>query len=1849
MIQHLLASSSCPLHPNKPRMNLTLLRVWDCFLLEGPKVLFRFSLAILHTHSKEIIMKSDTISVMRHLKACARISYDVDGLVRTAFKTLKPFPRRQDIVSKQTCYLNALKEKYRWRDMQRAALSERENSLNGLEGDAHTSSDFECCAVNRPGEVWVAYGEPPLTRICFVDCSQQTMTDTGIMLDERVTSMETAGQEIVLVGTMSWYIHAFSQSKREQAWEQRVHDAILSMQVYLEDDGTGNGFDNTLTSQRGERSCNSTSHINYRLFAGLADGTVAVLENISLSCSNYDLFYLPIGQSPVTCIKLLDNQLWCACGNTVSIIHASTLDPVDRFNVSANPYDAVLSLMPGLPGVWISVKGSSILELWDPATLSCKLLYDIRNGRYPNLRKEDDSYFNAARITSVLALDHSVWVGTGEGTLITFDVFAQAHKTPSDCSDYLNDAANFPIPSRGDDGSEWSFVPSRQDSESYTTLLEVEKKVRDLYAQTVSAESTETDGDNYKNSNINANSASDYYSNSSGICIDSAENVSTRTCYVVAGGGDVPTISNDKNACRKNVRPTSINVVCGEGSNRSTKAFGASIAGGGSSSNHLSNLNKRKNSDAEHDCKQNENSGKSETFCPPVKCSSQWPTSNGAFDDYRRTSIASGNTDASASSISTASVPYDSGFVQTTSCRSSESSGLATESISSFNTVSKQDTQANSEKPRPSLSSGQDGSLPAYNENTGNVEPYSNQSKLKKKAKSKKKASSASDTTSPPPHPDVYYLFRPDLPVEEKVKTDKTDKTGHHCDGFDENKNRRCFCGTVGLDPLAPDGISINGKGSKKEFLNIKDDNTVKEKSVLDQHKHIEGCSNASFDIQFAKESIDVEKAQSTFSVPNGVQNNHTSNGTCDLAVESGLEDENFEHLTHTSHHNNGRSASLDSTKTVGSDDVFHNNIDMINTLNGSESEKCSQDIEAKVNKKESIIDVIDVENVPNVTTITDELEGGKNSGEKNKNEIDNKLEATTACDVDQTLVINGNHNVVKESDEHELGENDQNDTSAIAVDSDSDKDDAKSPVFKVDITVKESLDRVSKDQKASSFSTVKALASRFEAAQMRVSPSRPILSSREKPQIKRTVSLGSSGSSSQSRLPSEHKMHHTLESVPCKSDNDSDMTSIEAMSHTQIINVCLNDPQNTESHTQGKVIEHENLSASATLKDAESNTKTDSKNKLDEDKITCNVVRAEQSLNPADHVKNTSTEAITTGKEIINHIHKKGSEKGQIRAGVSTKSCEKDGNNSKLIESMNKRQNNSKKQSQTVTNMGSNSIHIPNDNKTAPSKTKVMNHINKNNNNNNIKSKNLTSVKPEASTKVSLPQAKLTNPSVVAAQIDTTFYGDSDEDARVHEARVQSFKDSYKRLSANCLKIKSPDSECSSAWSTIECSEQSSKALSSSKESKISSRKDRSSKSPIKNGTLPTENGGSLSVRLTKKKKDETSSDSQTSPAASPRSTSTHFKPFIDRKSPKPAGTAVNTSNTPSSVAPNTSTSKSVARPLRKTKSTISSSTLPRNNTSTVPPATVGTTSSTCIMPSSSSTSSIATNSSDANRRGSDLSSIHDNFRSRDAGARWRLDYTNVHVDTTDLESLAMSSVSRDRREDREDAEEDSRRKLSCISSSSDIKNIRLSQFLKDTSETFTAQFGYAHEEEMKLVSSPSTSLKLSNFLSTPTMSGCGSLSWSSYDEISTPPGNTEEATEAKEKGEVKCFPRPSAYSHGCSGSTSRASTMELCYSTDLSLLSKNKISIKSVKGLVSTHLKGKPLVLSFAGSQSDDEAVLIWTREANETLWTNCPVFEYNPATKTSTLPSYMRTPLSRSNSSSISVSPRSRVLSN
>ncbi|VDN12157.1 unnamed protein product [Dibothriocephalus latus] len=60
----------------------TLLRIWDVFLLEGIKVLFRVSLA-LFIHQKPILLRqNDTLALWKSMKSAVSLTYDVDGLMK---------------------------------------------------------------------------------------------------------------------------------------------------------------------------------------------------------------------------------------------------------------------------------------------------------------------------------------------------------------------------------------------------------------------------------------------------------------------------------------------------------------------------------------------------------------------------------------------------------------------------------------------------------------------------------------------------------------------------------------------------------------------------------------------------------------------------------------------------------------------------------------------------------------------------------------------------------------------------------------------------------------------------------------------------------------------------------------------------------------------------------------------------------------------------------------------------------------------------------------------------------------------------------------------------------------------------------------------------------------------------------------------------------------------------------------------------------------------------------------------------------------------------------------------------------------------------------------------------------------------------------------------------------------------------------------------------------------------------------------------------------------------------------------------------------------------------------------
>ncbi|KAI8518093.1 hypothetical protein Bbelb_041100 [Branchiostoma belcheri] len=347
----------------------TLLRIWDCFLLEGPKVLFRFSLAILKLHGEAILSREDSLSVMKYMKTMAKVTYDVEGL------TL---------------------EKYREAEDEREKLLEQMRQLERSMGEGQLM--VECAAVTTQGKAWMCACEHNSAEICEVDTDSCTMQNLDILVDSRVMCchgllLDSGGT--VLVGTLNSHLYAYSTSTKLEVWRMKLNDTVLDLAVPP-----------------------SNTHV----YAALADGHVAVIEDMGAQGPVTEPVYIPVGRHPVTCVALVDDQLWCTCGNRVAVLNTNSLDSLVVFQVSLDGSDHISHLRRGEQGVWVSLRGSSIVELWDTQTFTCSILYDVSSNSHTTSKNWEECHFNGSRVTAILSHRRELWVGTGAGDVIVYDV-----------------------------------------------------------------------------------------------------------------------------------------------------------------------------------------------------------------------------------------------------------------------------------------------------------------------------------------------------------------------------------------------------------------------------------------------------------------------------------------------------------------------------------------------------------------------------------------------------------------------------------------------------------------------------------------------------------------------------------------------------------------------------------------------------------------------------------------------------------------------------------------------------------------------------------------------------------------------------------------------------------------------------------------------------------------------------------------------------------------------------------------------------------------------------------------------------------------------------------------------------------------------------------------------------------------------------------------------------------------------------------------------------------------------------------------------------------------------------------
>ncbi|XP_039711988.1 TBC1 domain family member 2A isoform X4 [Pteropus medius] len=117
-----------------------LLQVWDAFLYEGTKVLFRYALAIFKYNEEEILRLQDSLEIYQYLRFFTKTICNSGKLRNIAFNDMNPFPMKQ-LQQLRTVHRERLEAELRELEQFKAEYLETRASLVPVVPEGCTSED----------------------------------------------------------------------------------------------------------------------------------------------------------------------------------------------------------------------------------------------------------------------------------------------------------------------------------------------------------------------------------------------------------------------------------------------------------------------------------------------------------------------------------------------------------------------------------------------------------------------------------------------------------------------------------------------------------------------------------------------------------------------------------------------------------------------------------------------------------------------------------------------------------------------------------------------------------------------------------------------------------------------------------------------------------------------------------------------------------------------------------------------------------------------------------------------------------------------------------------------------------------------------------------------------------------------------------------------------------------------------------------------------------------------------------------------------------------------------------------------------------------------------------------------------------------------------------------------------------------------------------------------------------------------------------------------------------------------------------------------------------------------------
>uniref|UniRef100_A0A673YVY9 C-Jun-amino-terminal kinase-interacting protein 4 n=1 Tax=Salmo trutta TaxID=8032 RepID=A0A673YVY9_SALTR len=171
-------------------------------------------------------------------------------------------------------------------------------------------------------------------------------------------------------------------------------------------------------------------HVRGRVLVALADGTLAIFHrglDGQWDLTNYHLLDLGRPHHSIRCMTVVHDKVWCGYRNKIYVIQPKAMRIEKLFDAHPRKESQVRQLAWVGDGIWVSIRLDSTLRLFHAHTY--QHLQDVDIEPYVSKMLGTGKLgFSFVRITALMISCSRLWVGTGNGVIISIPL-SEANKT----------------------------------------------------------------------------------------------------------------------------------------------------------------------------------------------------------------------------------------------------------------------------------------------------------------------------------------------------------------------------------------------------------------------------------------------------------------------------------------------------------------------------------------------------------------------------------------------------------------------------------------------------------------------------------------------------------------------------------------------------------------------------------------------------------------------------------------------------------------------------------------------------------------------------------------------------------------------------------------------------------------------------------------------------------------------------------------------------------------------------------------------------------------------------------------------------------------------------------------------------------------------------------------------------------------------------------------------------------------------------------------------------------------------------------------------------------------------------